>query len=577
MNSASSTSSLLKQAPDDLAWLDKFFQHYYRRRPVNATFIGVHDYDDTLPDYSEQGVQDTCDEMLSSVMRVMPYQLHQSENGSYIDWIDPDTRLWSVDQILAVTYQLIQLAEFRSDHPQRRNPALYTSEAIFGVIALFLRDFAPIGQRADAAIGRLEATARLLGQGQADIQAAPLEWTRKAQRECLGARNFLTDGIDTVIREEGIDGARLRAAADRALAAYAEYERWLDDLSRHPIDGYACGEWLFNLYMQNGHMVDMDAEQVAAYGAERFAQIKDELDRDARALRSDGDWSAILASLAEHHPTAEGYLDRFHQIWNACYGTAAVHHDLVTWPDFPLRYTPVPARFRSSAPYLYFLPYRSPAPFDRHATYTYLVPPIDGLSPGEQAARLRTTNDSVIKLNHVVHHGAIGHHVQNYYACRAESRIGQIAAIDCASRIAMFCGGTVAEGWACYVTDLMGEVGFYTPEEAFAQKHSSLRQAARCIVDANLHTGRFSLDEAAAFYRDQVGMASDAARGEAVKNSMFPGAAAMYLLGTDAVHNLRREVAAREGSSFSLRRFHDRFLSHGAIPVSMIREVMLGN
>ena len=27
------------------AWLDRFFAHYYAMRPVNATFIGVHNHD----------------------------------------------------------------------------------------------------------------------------------------------------------------------------------------------------------------------------------------------------------------------------------------------------------------------------------------------------------------------------------------------------------------------------------------------------------------------------------------------------------------------------------------------------
>ena len=34
------------------AWLDRFFAHYYATRPVNATFIGVHDHDHALPDFS---------------------------------------------------------------------------------------------------------------------------------------------------------------------------------------------------------------------------------------------------------------------------------------------------------------------------------------------------------------------------------------------------------------------------------------------------------------------------------------------------------------------------------------------
>ena len=43
------------KVPEFTIWLDDFFAAYYHHRPVNATFIGVHQYDDQLPDYSEQG------------------------------------------------------------------------------------------------------------------------------------------------------------------------------------------------------------------------------------------------------------------------------------------------------------------------------------------------------------------------------------------------------------------------------------------------------------------------------------------------------------------------------------------
>ncbi len=56
---------------------------------------------------------------------------------------------------------------------------------------------------------------------------------------------------------------------------------------------------------------------------------------------------------------------------------------------------------------------------------------------------------------------------------------------------------------------------------------------------------------------------------------MFPGAAMMYLSGTNAIHALRAELTAREGDAFSLRAFHDRFLRYGAVPVALISEGML--
>ena len=179
----------------------------------------------------------------------------------------------------------------------------------------------------------------------------------------------------------------------------------------------------------------------------------------------------------------------------------------MTWPDFPIEYVPRPQWVREAAPHLYFLFYRSPAAVNRPPVHQYLVAPLDpSLSAVEQTAFLRSNNDSVIKLNHVVHHGAIGHHVQNWHALRADSRIGRIAAVDCASRIALFCGGTMAEGWACYVTDLMGEAGFLTALERYAEAQSRRRMSARAMVDVKLHRGEFTLDQAADFYTQNAAM-----------------------------------------------------------------------
>jgi uncharacterized protein (DUF885 family) len=99
--------------------------------------------------------------------------------------------------------------------------------------------------------------------------------------------------------------------------------------------------------------------------------------------------------------------------------------------------------------------------------------------------------------------------------------------------------------------------------------------AARAVADVALHTAVISLDETAAFYERDAGMPARAARSEAIKNSMFPAAAMMYLVGTEAIHDLRRQMAEREGTDFALRTFHDRVLHYGAIPTALIAEDML--
>ena len=191
---------------------------------------------------------------------------------------------------------------------------------------------------------------------------------------------------------------------------------------------------------------------------------------------------------------------------------------------------------------------------------------------------LKAANNSVIKLNHVVHHAALGHHVQNWYANnKAQSRIGQIAAVDVASRLAFFCAGTLAEGWATYSVSLMDEANFLTALESYSLHHARLRACARAIVDVGIHTGKLTLDQARNFYAARVAMSESAARAEAVKNTMFPGAAMMYLIGSDAIVNLRNEMKSKHGAAFNLKNFHDALLSHGSIPVPLIAQSMREN
>jgi uncharacterized protein (DUF885 family) len=120
----------------------------------------------------------------------------------------------------------------------------------------------------------------------------------------------------------------------------------------------------------------------------------------------------------------------------------------------------------------------------------------------------------------------------------------------------------------------MSEAGALTELERYAEHQACRRMCARAVVDVRLHTGRMTLGEATGFYRQRGGMSEAAAEAEAVKNSMFPGTALMYLVGTDEIHRLRRELEAARGPDFSLRAFHDELLSYGSIPVSLIARDM---
>ena len=554
--------------------LDAFFDSYYRLRPVNATFTGVHRYDGEYPDWSPNGLERARLEMAG-----LRAQLRAAAGGA-LGTLGVGAADWRlIDAGLADSFLEIQLWEWQGSHFQRGNPSLAVAEAVFGIISLMVRNFAPVLDRMESAAARLGAMPRFLEGARASLAAAPLRdrWLQKALRELTGARTLLTLGLDRWVSREGPgtdQGRAVLAAARTATAAIDRFADWLGSAAQDPAASYACGRDDFALLLSRGHWCKASVEELRVRLRAQIVEEESRLHDRARAVHSDG-WPGVQDELALRHPTAAGYYAAFESAWQACRATAAAHN-LVTWPDYPIRYVPIPEWTRDAAPSLYYLFYRSPAPFDELPQVEYVVTPIEVCVDAEARDRhLRAWNDSVIKLNHVVHHGAIGHHLQNWYAYRAQSRVAQVAAVDCASRIGMFLGGTMAEGWACYATDLMDEVGFLTAHESVAEQHTRVRMLARAIVDIELHTGVMTLDDAAQFYGEHVGMPPDVAMAEATKNSMFPGTASMYWLGTQGIHDLRAECAARQGSAFSLRSFHDALLSLGAIPVALAREILV--
>ncbi len=549
--------------------LDGFFEHYFRRRPVNATFTGVHDYDTLLPDWSRAGLAAQRNEMTALHAELTAeHPLPENDHG-YVS--EPEL----LDAELARAFLEIQLAEDASMHGVRGNPALWSGEAVFSIISLMIRDFAPLSERVGAATARLLALPAFLAGADETMRecVVPESWTARALRDGQGAALLLGRGIDSWIASSGLEesqGNFLREAADDALRAFERFSAMLRSRECAPDDAASCGPELYDVLLRRGHQCVRARAELLASARGQLREEQGRLDAMTRAHAAS--WPDVQARLAADHPAPDDYLATFARLWNDCRETVLAH-DAVTWPEWPLRYTTMPAHTREAAPHLYYLHYRSPAPCDLYRGHDYVVPCL----PEQDVERhLRTWNTSVIKLNHVVHHGAVGHHVQNWHAYhRATSRVGRIAAVDCANRIGMFSGGTMAEGWACYATQLMDELGFLSPLEQVSEQHSRVRFLARAVVDIGFHEGSLSFSDAMGVFVSEAGMDPDIARAETVKCSMFPGTALMYWLGTQAILDLREQRRRSLGAAFRLRAFHDELLGFGSIPVPLVSRLML--
>jgi hypothetical protein len=315
--------------------------------------------------------------------------------------------------------------------------------------------------------------------------------------------------------------------------------------------------------------MEVDPLEYAEYAEGVISDCDRRLAEGARSFGASSP-EEVLAGLADIHPGLEEYGESYRKLWEQSRELNR-REALVSWPEFPIEYRPIPHWARSVQPYVYFLFYRCPPRYAPPSVYHYHITPIERSMPAEkQEQLLRSNNTFVIKTNHVLHHGGIGHHVQNQHAMSSKSLTGRVSLTDGASRLLMLCSGSLCEGWACYITHLTGVRGFLSPKEQYAEIASRRRMAARAVVDVRLHCGRYSLEDAARYYMERAKMPEAAARSEAVKNSLFPGAAIMYLYGTEGIAELREEMQRRDGDRFDLRAFHDELLSYGGIPVARI-------
>jgi hypothetical protein len=552
--------------------IDQFLEQYFFRHPVSATFTGIRLHDHELPDWTRESRDDEQDEFEALTIAL------DDAYPATEDWGEMARNPALLDAELARASMDVRQLEFESRYFHDKNPALWTGEALFSVIGLMLRPPATAEEAFASIAMRLHDIQRFLGDmPDALTEAMPAPWVARALRECEVGATLFRVKLGTWLDAHGADDASRAWVMEAGAVAATALDNTAAWLRGQPVSEEASvsiGTEAYEVLLRRGHFCDLDAATLLRRAQDELPEARERF--EALAIDAAGSVDGLADALADDRPDEAGYLQAFTDKWEQCREFAA-DHDLVEWGDWPLQYTPIPEWARDAAPQLYFLFYRSPSPLEARSQHVYLVTPVDDTLPeAERERRLRQWNHSVITLNHVVHHGGLGHHVQNWHATnRSLSKIGTVAAVDCASRIGLFQGGSMAEGWACYATELADELGFLTPLEQASEQQSRVRMLARAIVDISLHTGAMTFDDAVEFYEAEVGMPHTVATAETVKNSMFPCAAVMYWLGTQGILHLRDAVRVREGAAFSYRTFHDALLSRGSIPVLLAAKLLL--
>jgi uncharacterized protein (DUF885 family) len=102
-------------------------------------------------------------------------------------------------------------------------------------------------------------------------------------------------------------------------------------------------------------------------------------------------------------------------------------------------------------------------------------------------------------------------------------------------------------------------------------------RGARAIVDVKLNSGEWSFEEATDFYARETSFSHDAAAAQVGSMAMQPGYLIAYTAGRLQLEQLLGDYQKAMGTRGSLHDFHDRLLSYGSVPFSILGPELLAD
>ena len=286
---------------------------------------------------------------------------------------------------------------------------------------------------------------------------------------------------------------------------------------------------------------------------ERFSEVASNIDGSKSPAE-------VIAAVAADHPAPDTLIAETRDMLEDI-RQYLIEQDIVSVPsEIRCETVPTPSFMRWAFAALDF-----PGPYEEKATetYYYVTPVEEHWSDAEKEEWLTSFNYATLRAVSV-HEAYPGHYVHYLHTRSAESVISRV-----------FGAYSFWEGWAHYAEQMMVEVGYLAkPVNHLGQLMEALLRDCRFICAIKMHAQGMTVDEATRFFMENAFLEELPARKEAMRGTFNP----MYLnytLGKLMILKLREDYQRARGNAYSLKAFHDEFLSYGAPPIPLVREMML--
>ena len=527
------------------------FKRVVEEEPTWATYLGIHEWDDRLPDPSRE--------------RILGDAAEDRAHVATLEALDPAGLSPEARFERDLELHHVRLRIFRGDTlriwERRSTGASSIGDALF---PLFTRDFAPLRERLQTIATRLEqAPAFLRGHRSRAVVPQVGPWLEIELRASASTPRFLDDILaaadahasDVPERERN----RLAAAIDRAKLAIEDQAEWIREILPGATPDWPIGRELYGQLLDLRAFEGLDADGILEIGWEQLERNHADRAAAAREIDPGATEAEVVERVKDDHPATFAEAIEEYRVAMRRARTHIIERGLATVPDDErVDVIETPPYLRGVIP---FAAYYQPAQWDTNPVGVYIVTPdVDG-DPGAMREHYRAAIS-----NTSIHEAYPGHHLQLALAARHPSltRV-QVDAPE------------FVEGWGMYSEQLLREHGFDDgPAFRVALATDAIWRAARIVLDVRMHRGEVSIEEAADFLVQHTGFERPNALAEARRYTYTPSYNLSYLLGKVLLLELREMEQRRLGQAFSLRRFHDMLLRGGSLPISFHRRALHG-
>ncbi len=546
---------------------DYYIESLWQLYPDYALSVGYHKYDSILvvPDDARRKWQL---ELLNSLLDSLSNYKGASLTKNNL------TDLWMIrDQ---VNSDIWSLTEFKS---YKWNPSNYNVGGSFA--ELLNSQYAPLDIRLRTMNSRFKKVHEYYEAAKKNIDKPTLEHTELAVIQSKGALSVFGESFMDSVNVSGLtkaEKAEIAKGISMAKESISGYINYLEVILKNTKEtewrSYRLGKELYDQKFKYDIVSEYTAEQIYEKAVRRKVELHSKMAEYARKLWPKymgnqpipgEDKTAIrqvIDKISLNHVHRDSFMISIENQIPELVKFVTEHELIFLDPEKPLVVRQTPGYMEGSGAGASI---SSPGPYDKYGNTYYNVSPLTGYTPEEAESYLREYNHYILQILNI-HEAIPGHYTQLVYSNNSPSLIKSILG-----------NGAMVEGWAVYSELMMLENGYGNNEEEMWLMYYKwhLRSVCNTILDYSVHVLEMPEKVAIKFLTEEAFQQEAEASGKWRRVKLSQVQLTSYFTGFSEIYDLRTDVMNKEGDDFSLRKFHEQFLSYGSAPVKYIKKLML--